>query len=132
MERLYIPYVEGGPLIININGHNLLLVGVDREVFENSSLFDAEVCDAEVVEYELDEVPAAIEYSTPSEFGPFVVRGGDDGVPFPDSESGSDGRIALFAQQIAVESGSGVVVIPPSISLDQLLVQLEQELPWCH
>ena len=57
MKSCYVPYSGDTPLVVTINGHDLILVGLEPEVFEESSLLTYEDdLDIEVREYALDEM----------------------------------------------------------------------------
>jgi hypothetical protein len=178
MPSCYIPYVGDGPLVVSINGHDLLLVGGDPEVFEESAFFDEaadEVASAaasasfsepasslEVREYDLDQFETedlieeeeeetdffldgveSFESDDDSSL-PLTVQGGDDGVPLSEEEMEyleadlNDvnqvlmRKLERFAAYLAKSSGSGVVFIPPTTSLDETLARLYDELPWCQ
>lgn len=204
MDRCYVPHYGDIPLVVTINGHDLILVGSSPDIFEGSSLLVGEkqalrmreslsrnssavdssvvevereeqsdtkrqlkspfvketfakengldgvtpegevrnkssIRDIEVREYNLETLDLITRYSSDNEIPEISIVGGDDGVPsvnmyevFEKDRFLEMTRLEQFAKQLAAQSGSGVVFIPAAISLDQLLDELQSQLPWCH
>lgn len=192
MKLCYVPYQGGAPLVVNINGHDLILIGLDPDVFTESSLLtdyghseigspdpseeneapssDYEENAFELREYEIQGEGGDQQEESESDFfeesdldgsddpsgedldgdepvagRDYAILGGDDGEPLSLEEQGdymgilgqpADARfmkqLEKFAHKVAYESGSGVVFVPEAVSLDEVLLSLEGQLPWLH
>lgn len=214
MDRCYVPHYGDIPLVVTINGHDLILVGSSPDIFEGSSLLVGEkqvlripeslshdssalnssalnssagassvvesereeqsdtkrslespfaketsakengldginpegevrnkssIRCIEVREYNLETLDLITRYSSDNEIPEIPIVGGDSGVPsvnmyevFEKDRFFEMTRLEQFAKHLAAQSGSGVVFIPAAISLDQLLDELQSQLPWCH
>lgn len=42
MERIYIPYKKNKPAIVEVNGHELLVVASDKDALRSSQLIDSD------------------------------------------------------------------------------------------
>ena len=199
MDRCYVPHYGDIPLVVTINGHDLILVGSSPDTFEGSEFLLGEVpvgqrqalCiqdpqsfhsskgdsrreepsdtelfleepflegafakgavpegdaqnqssvrDVEVREYNLETLNLITRYDSDNEIPEMTIVGGDDGVPSVNMYEVCEKdrflemtRLEQFAKHLAAQSGSGVVFVPAAISLDQLLDELQSQLPWCH
>ncbi|MCI5064919.1 hypothetical protein MRY87_04250 [bacterium] len=208
MNRCYIPHNQEGPVVLSINGHDLVFIGCDPEVFEESDVLSRSESKLDLQEYDIDDYEiqalpednAELSFESSTDFADLErerllqllkekgVLGGDSGIPdnaahgeaahgeerrsdeedlssenelldedlaedefdeefdeefeldddpsFEELVSSDEAvlsqQVELFARDIARKAGSGVVFVPPQISLDELIETLEQELPWCH
>lgn len=106
MRKFYIPYKKNAPAIVTINGHSVLVITTDEEALEESITLDAE----DVVEVDLFE---DIEDSPES-----IIEG------LPQDIFENNKQTASLSDQLSV------VVAPPEVDVDSLLLSLEDELVW--
>lgn len=105
MEKFYIPYKKNSPAIIKINGHNVLVITTDEESLSESITLDPEEVKEIAVLEDISDSPESLMRELPKE----IIN----------SEVGLNNTIQL-----------SVVVAPPEIDVDTLLVSLHDELVW--
>jgi len=95
MSRCYVPYFGNVPVVVNINGHDLVLVGTSPDVFEETALFGEEALGSQPL---IEDQSALIEdqsvVSTDSGLSSGFTR--DDSESNRVSTSGDDHEGASF------------------------------------
>ena len=96
MASYFVPYQDGEPALLEINGHRLVILTEDKKSLQDGlSLFGADSLET---------------------------------VTCGDSEEESEELL----RELAEEVNGGVVVAPNTVTLHELLYNLQNELPWLH
>jgi hypothetical protein len=94
MAEIYIPYSGKKPAALEINGHKVIILSTNKEIFES---------DLEII-------------------------GADNVRPLKSADTPYGQEKALTA--LAKKTNAGVVLSPLGMELDELIKNLEHELPW--
>ena len=96
MTNLYVPFCGKKPASLFINGHKVIILSTNKEIFED-----------ELVSIGADKIKQIKSINSPQEQ-------------------------AKVLGKIAKKSNAGVVLSPNGMELDELIKNLEHELPWLH
>lgn len=94
MKQFFVPYSGKRPAPLVINGHRLLILSKEREIFED-----------DLEKFGADRLKA--------------VEGG-----------GSQVEESRMIEKLSRAAAAGVVIAPANIALEDLVKNLEHELPW--
>jgi len=94
MAEIYIPYSGKRPASLEINGHKVIILSTNKEMFESD----------------------------------LNIIGADNIKQLKSSSSAKGQEKALTA--LAKKANAGVVLSPLGMDLDELIKNLEHELPW--
>ena len=95
MRNFFVPYSEGLPATVTINGHTFIFLSHEREILEES----------------------------------LALVGGDHLEEMSVYNSQEEDQVL---DTLAREIDGGIVIAPTDVAIEDLIANLEAELPWVH